>query len=162
MNMNADDKERRQIRDAMDRLLAGDPIRSDGKLTIKSLADEADLKRWLLTHRHTDLQDEFRDRVRAQNATPPAMAALHKEIAELKATQKELKATQKRDRAALRDADARAEMHARETWLLAAENDKLRRQIETTAPAPSRRSGTRPDGLTNVHPMSDYRKPPDN
>ena len=51
--MNTDDKERRLIRDAMDRLLTGTPIRSDGKLTVKSLAAEADVKRWLLTHRHT-------------------------------------------------------------------------------------------------------------
>lgn len=149
-----DDKERRQIRDAMDRLLAGDPIRSDGKLTVKSLAVEADLKRWYLTHRHTDLQDEFRDRVRAQNATPAAMAALHEEIAELKAAQK-------RDRAALRDAVARAEMHARETQVLALENEKLRQQIDGTAAAPSRRSPARPRGLAPVHPISDRHKPPD-
>ena len=58
--------ERRIIRDAMDRLLAGTPIRSDGKLTAKSLAVEADVKRWRLTHHHTDLQDEFRDKIQTQ------------------------------------------------------------------------------------------------
>ena len=68
--------ERRIIRDAMDRLLAGTPIRSDGKLTVKSLAVEADVKRWLLTHRHTDLQDEFRDKIQTHGTTPKAMRAL--------------------------------------------------------------------------------------
>ena len=74
--MNNDDKERQIIRDAMERLLAGTPIRSDGKLTIKSLAAEADVKRWLLTHRHTDLQDEFRDKIRTCGSTPAATRAL--------------------------------------------------------------------------------------
>ena len=74
--MTNDDTQRRTIRDAMDRLLAGDPIRSDGNLTIKSLADEAGVKRWLLTHRHTDLQDEFRDKIRTRGSTPEAMRAL--------------------------------------------------------------------------------------
>lgn len=66
-----DGKERRTIRDAMDRLLDGRPLHSDGKLTIKSLAEEAQLKRWLLTHKHTDLQDEFRARL-DQRGTLPA------------------------------------------------------------------------------------------
>ena len=153
MNLTAEEAERRQIRDAMDRLLKGDPIRSDGKLTVKSLAVEADLKRWYLTHKHTDLQDEFRDRVRAQGATPAAMTALHEEIAELKAAQK-------RDRAALRDAVARAEMHARETQVLALENEKLKQQIDGTA-APGLRPGAPPRGLAPVHPISDRRNPPD-
>ena len=74
--MNTDDKERRLIRDAMNRLLIGTPIRSDGKLTVKSLAAEAGVKRWLLTHRHLDLQDEFRDKIQTHGSTPDAMRAL--------------------------------------------------------------------------------------
>ncbi len=61
---------RRMVRDAMDRLLEGNPIRSDGKLTIKSLATEAGVKRWVLTHQHTDLQQEFRERCERQGETP--------------------------------------------------------------------------------------------
>jgi hypothetical protein len=53
------DRERGQIHAAMDRLLAGTPLRSDGALTVVSLAAEADVKRHVLTHRHTDLKDEF-------------------------------------------------------------------------------------------------------
>ena len=103
MNPNSEEPERRLIRDAMARLLDGDPIRSDGKLTVKSLAAEAGLKRWYLTHRHTDLRDEFYDRVRAQGTTPAAMTTLHEEIAALKEAHKQ-------DRAALRDAIAQKEI----------------------------------------------------
>jgi len=49
-----DTDQRQQIRDAMDRLLSGKPVRSDGALTVVALAEEADLKRHLLTHRHPD------------------------------------------------------------------------------------------------------------
>lgn len=69
---------RRAIRDAMDRLTTGEPLYSDGKLTIKSLAEEAQIKRWLLTHRHTDLQTEFRARI-ANTDAPPALVALRDE-----------------------------------------------------------------------------------
>ena len=41
--MDDDDHDRRVIREAMTRLIEGEPIRSDGKLTIKSLAVEADV-----------------------------------------------------------------------------------------------------------------------
>ena len=81
--MNTEDKERRMIRDAMDRLLAGAPIRSDGKLTVKSLAAEAGVKRWLLTHRHTDLQDEFRDKIQTHGSTTDTMSALADDNARL-------------------------------------------------------------------------------
>ena len=38
---------RRTIRDAIERLLQGEPIRSDGKLTVKSFAVEAGVRRRL-------------------------------------------------------------------------------------------------------------------
>ena len=97
--MNTQDKERQMIRDAMDRLLAGEPIRSDGKLTVTSLADEAGVKRWLLTHRHTDLQDEFRDKVRTRGSTPEAMRALAAENDRLKQQLQQAKADLKQARA---------------------------------------------------------------
>ena len=61
---------RRTVRDAMERLITGSPIRSDGKLTIKSLAVEAGVKRWVLTHQHSDLQQEFRARCDSHGETP--------------------------------------------------------------------------------------------
>lgn len=71
-----DDHIRRLIREAMHRLIDGCPIRSDGKLTIKSLAAEADVKRWVLTHKHQDLQSEFHDRVQSSGSTPKALIML--------------------------------------------------------------------------------------
>jgi len=64
------DRQRDQIRAAMDRLLAGTPLHSNGALTVVSLAVEASVKRHVLTHRHTDLKDEFYARVRAQGQVP--------------------------------------------------------------------------------------------
>ncbi|MDP7739647.1 MULTISPECIES: hypothetical protein [Mycobacterium] len=79
----ADRRQRQQIRDAMDRLIAGTAVHSDGKLTIKSLAEEAPVKRWVLTHRHTDLQDEFRARIADTTGNqPPAPRKLHDAHAE--------------------------------------------------------------------------------
>lgn len=79
---HTDEQVRRTIRDAMDRLISGKALHSDGKLTIKSLAEEACVKRWLVTHRHTDLQDEFRARIANASTEPPALRALQEEKAE--------------------------------------------------------------------------------
>ena len=78
--MSSHDTERAAIRDAMTRLLDGAPIRSDGKLTIKSLADEAGVKRWILTHRHTDLQDEFRTRATTHGREPEPVRVLRAQL----------------------------------------------------------------------------------
>ena len=87
-----DEHVRRTIRDAMDRLIDGNPLHSDGKLTIKSLAGEARVKRWLLTHRHTDLQDEFRARIDSTDSEPPILMALRDEKADAQKRVKELTA----------------------------------------------------------------------
>ena len=86
------DDVRRAIRDAMDRLVAGKSLHSDGKLTVKSLAEEARVKRWLLTHRHTDLQDEFRARIANTSVEPPAIRALEEEKAEAQQKTRQLTA----------------------------------------------------------------------
>lgn len=77
-----DDDLRRTIRNAMTRLVEGQPLRSDGKLTVKSLAEEAGIKRWLLTHKHTDLQDEFRAMVENVGGEPEAVLQLREQVAE--------------------------------------------------------------------------------
>jgi hypothetical protein len=82
MTDQADEHVRRAIRDAMDRLVAGKALHSDGKLTVKSLAEEARVKRWHLTHRHTDLQDEFRARIANTSVEPPAVRAMQEEKVE--------------------------------------------------------------------------------
>jgi hypothetical protein len=49
-----------KLRAAADRLIGGTPLRSDGKLTIKSLADEAGVKRWLLVNKYPlQLKDKY-------------------------------------------------------------------------------------------------------
>lgn len=77
--------ERQIIRDAMARLLEGKAFRSNGALTIVSLAEEADVKRHLLTHRHTDLRDEFYARVRKQGTVPQSEIALRERVIALEA-----------------------------------------------------------------------------
>lgn len=56
--------ERTRIR-AADRLLAGQPVASDGALTFVALA-EASVHRMALMKRHADLEDEFYQHVRTQ------------------------------------------------------------------------------------------------
>lgn len=83
--------QRRAVREAMTRLLEGQPVRSDGKLTIKSLAEEAGVKRWILTHRHQDLQAEFRDRIAAHGTDPEPVRVLKERIETLTAENRRLR-----------------------------------------------------------------------
>ncbi len=81
----ADGRERDAITAAMDRLLAGTPLRTTGKLTILELAAEAGLKRHHLTHKHTDLKDLFAARVKANESVPDAQRRLVAENEQLRA-----------------------------------------------------------------------------
>lgn len=74
------DAERAAIRRAMERLLDGTPQRSTGALSVLQLANEAGVKRWVLTHKHTDLADEFRCRVKAIGPIPVAFTGLEKQL----------------------------------------------------------------------------------
>lgn len=75
------------IEEAIERLLDGTPLHSDGKLTVKSLAAEAQLPRHQLTEVHTDLKDAFYARVGSLDAPPPALLVerTRREVAEQKA-----------------------------------------------------------------------------
>ena len=138
--MNGDDAVRRAIRDAMDRLFAGAPLYSDGKLTVKSLAVEAKVKRSVLTHKHTDLKDEFYAKVEAQGSMPAAMRVLHDEISELKREREQ-------DRADLREAVAKTKQFARVVQVLTLDNTKLEARLNGQAPRVSPiRGRTGPDG----------------
>ena len=64
----ADRDEATALTQAMARLLLGAPLRSDGKLTVKTLAEEAGLKRNKLTHKHTGLKDLFYALVNSRHA----------------------------------------------------------------------------------------------
>ena len=115
------DRERDQIHAAMDRLLAGTPLRSDGALTVVSLAVEADVKRHVLTHRHTDLKDEFYARARAQGRVPASEQELRDE---LKATRQKLAEAREENR----QLKASMAAFARIVNVLTAENVRLTRQ----------------------------------
>ncbi|MDO0923973.1 hypothetical protein QQY24_00320 [Streptomyces sp. TG1A-8] len=71
------DDERDAITAAIQRLLAGRPTRSTGALTTLQLAAEAGVKRWVLTHKHVDLKEEFVRRKSEANGIPPAFQPLH-------------------------------------------------------------------------------------
>ncbi|WP_249645298.1 hypothetical protein [Nocardia sputi] len=62
--------ERRRIRDAAERLLTGAPHRSNGTLTISTLATEAALSRQRLYEHHPELVAEFK----AKTGYAPAFA----------------------------------------------------------------------------------------
>ncbi|WP_392756811.1 hypothetical protein [Streptomyces sp. LN590] len=70
--------------DAMVRLLIGTPLRSDGQLTIKSLAAEAGLKRNKLTHKLIGLKDLFYALVQLQDSRPKSVDGLKRHNDELK------------------------------------------------------------------------------
>ncbi|WEH34843.1 hypothetical protein PZB75_16675 [Streptomyces sp. AM 4-1-1] len=76
--------ERDRIRAAMERILGGTPELSNGALTIVALALEAGVPRNALTQRHTDLKNEFYDKVRARGGTPDSERRLRKQIRRLK------------------------------------------------------------------------------
>ncbi|WP_030848727.1 hypothetical protein [Streptomyces griseus] len=111
--------ERAGIRAATDRLLAGTPLRSDGALTVLSLAAEADVKRHVLTHRHTDLKDEFYARVRAQGQVPDSERKLRQELEKTKERLVEVLEENKQLK-------AEAEAFARIINVLELENDQLK------------------------------------
>jgi AcrR family transcriptional regulator len=69
-----DDPVRAAILAAMDRLLDGTPQQSEGRLSVSQLAAEAGVKRWHLTHQHTDLKDLFQARVRQSQSGQAASA----------------------------------------------------------------------------------------
>ena len=78
--------ERDRIRAAMDRILAGAPELSNGALTIVALAVEAGVPRNALTQRHTDLKNEFYQRIKERGTDNEDEARLRATIARLKQT----------------------------------------------------------------------------
>lgn len=119
--------ERAEIEAAMDRLLDGIPLRSDGKLTTVSLAAEAGVKRHVLTHKHTDLKDRFNARVKAQDSIPASETALRQQNNELRRKLDGIRAERDEYKQA-------ADALARALNLLTMENDKLRSQISRISP----------------------------
>ncbi len=111
----------------MSRLLSGTPVRSDGKLTVVSLAVEAGVKRYLLTHKFTDLKDEFYGKVQASKRAGDHTAGTDERIKDLEQSKKELEAT-------LREQEEREAGLVRELHLLVLENEELRKKHGAITP----------------------------
>ncbi len=74
------DNERQQLREAAHRLLAGHPQRSNGKLTVATLATEAGISRQRLYEYHPDLVAEFNSTT-GRAPTAPNVQALQQQLA---------------------------------------------------------------------------------
>ncbi|MCX3059652.1 hypothetical protein [Streptomyces beihaiensis] len=135
----AADSTRDAIRAAADRLLEGTPLRSTGELTVVQLAAEADVKRWLLTHKHRDLAEQFQARARALAGDSPPVAELKKRISELEDANARLKAADA-ERQELTDFYTQV-INELSTALdrATAERDDLLGNVRSISQAPSRR-----------------------
>lgn len=114
--------ERERIRAAMERILDDRPEHSNGALTVVALAAEAQVPRNALTQRHTDLKNEFYDKVRARGGTPDSEKRLRKQVRRLKG----LRAADAEDIAQLK-ADVEALVGA--LHQATSENQLLRQQL---------------------------------
>ncbi|MFH9417426.1 hypothetical protein [Streptomyces rochei] len=88
---NEQDPVRRDIIAAINRLLAGTPHRSNGRLNVTQLAIEADVKRWHLTHQHTDLKDRFQAGAAREEAKRTKAAQAGDDLEKLKRENAELR-----------------------------------------------------------------------
>jgi septin family protein len=130
------DDERTRIREAMDRLLNGQPYASDGSLTIVALAAEAGVHRMALMKRHADLKNHFYERVRTETTQVPE-------------SEKKLRETITRLRQTVKDQNAEIEeLRQRVTQLTLAAAVLTRTDDE---PLPR---GTVPDNVIPLHPTS--------
>jgi hypothetical protein len=120
--------ERDAIKAAASSLLAGTPLRSNGALTVVALAQEAGVKRHVLTHRHTDLKDLFNAQVRALGRVPDSERRLRQE---LDTTRHRLAEASERIRNLENDNDALARI----VNVLATENEQFRDQLQDTSSA---------------------------
>ncbi|MCO8273824.1 hypothetical protein M1L60_24810 [Actinoplanes sp. TRM 88003] len=120
--------ERDSIKAAASRLLTGTPLRSNGALTVVALAEEASVKRHVLTHRHTDLKDLFYAQVRAQGQVPDSERRLRQE---LDTTRRQLAEANERIKTLENDNDALARI----VNVLAAENALFRDQLQSASSA---------------------------
>lgn len=118
-----DEEERQAVVAAMERLLAGTPLRSSGNLDIVTLANEAGVKRNKLTHKHIDLKDRFYAECRARDGVTEREAKLCSQITLLKARVDELRNERDHYRTA-------SEVFARAMHVLTVENDNFRKDLD--------------------------------
>ena len=126
---------RKKIIAAMDRLLAGKPRRSTGRLNVSQLAIEAAVPRWHLTHQHVDLKEMFQARIRSEGTTPAPFRGTA-------ATLHDLQQAHRRLQARCTELEERIKLYANVIQLLATERatDAKTRHVTDIA---SRRSSPR-------------------
>lgn len=120
--------ERDAIKAAASRLLAGTPLRSNGALTVVALAEEAGVKRHVLTHRHTDLKDLFYAQVRTRGQVPDSERRLR---AELDTTRRRLTEANDQIKSLENDNDTLTRI----VNILATENARFRDQLQSASSA---------------------------
>jgi hypothetical protein len=74
--------EQRLIREATDRLIASKAQRSDGSLTVATLAAEAGLSRQRIYEHHADLVAEFKTKTLTGGPITPNVQALRQQLAD--------------------------------------------------------------------------------
>ncbi|MFB6957553.1 hypothetical protein ACFCYB_10995 [Streptomyces sp. NPDC056309] len=109
------------LRAAGERLLKGEPMRSDGSLTVASLAVEAGVSR-STAYRCPEVVDEFRSLVseREDAAAPPT--SLRQEVQSLKAAERRLRQEHARE---VRELRSSINVLAQQVQLLTLENQRL-------------------------------------
>jgi len=90
-NPDRESGERAHIKGAIDRLLRGQPLHSTGELTVVQLAAEAGVKRWRLTHQHTDLMQAFQAAARQQRQESPLITPWRERVEQLGADHAQLR-----------------------------------------------------------------------
>lgn len=125
--------EREAIQSAIERMLAGKPdVVSIGELTVVALAREGRVHRAALTHRHTDLRQDFeaqREVVR-RLAVLPGEAELRERLAECQAELEQAQQAVRRWKVLNGDLVRVAHLHLNERDQLAAELERSRARLK--------------------------------
>lgn len=108
------------LRAASERLLRGEPTRSDGSLTVASLAVEAGVSR-ASAYRHPHVLTEFRNLVADREAAVPS-ASLRQEVQALKGAERRLRQEHARE---VRELRSSINVLAQQVQLLTLENQRL-------------------------------------
>lgn len=116
--------ERERIKEAVQRLLEGRPIRSNGNLTVIALAEEADVPRGALTHRHPDLRKDFYAHVQSLGGELPI-------VVEMRAAAKLLTERLASQGAEIEHLQQQNALWARHNRALTVENERLRRTLDS-------------------------------
>ena len=135
--MSSEDQDYRAIRDAMERLLKGEPIGPDASLTAVALAAESRVPRWKIYDEYRDLLDEFRIRAARQGNEPRAIRDL---LAKHAKQHSQLKTRYARNRDKLAQSVATVKRLSCIVNVLVLENTKLKKDLGNLAA-----SGDRPD-----------------